>query len=271
MNDFIEAVRESPQSPEADPHMAQEKDSADSGGPPLWSHKKGYLVDLFSRRSIHPLRKLGQNFILDPNLLDFIVKTAAISEKDTVLEVGVGTGQLTSRMIAKARSVVGIEVDRNLHEVASEAMGRAPNLRLIRADALASKNRLNPEVIDAVKDTLPAEGGRLLLVSNLAYRIATPLILNLLESDLPVSSMTVTIQMEVAERISAKIPGDHGYGPVSVLVGSFGDARIVRPVPRDVFWPKPKIQSAIVRIDLEGRTRPASGDYDRFKTLVKGL
>jgi 16S rRNA (adenine1518-N6/adenine1519-N6)-dimethyltransferase len=217
------------------------------------------------------MRKLGQNFILDPSLLDFIVRCARPMKEDTVLEVGVGTGQLTSRLAERAGRVVGVEVDSHLHAVASEALKGKSNVTLLRVDVLASKNRLNPEVVEAVRSATSGEAGRLLHVSNLAYRIATPLIINLLESDLPFEAMVTTVQMELAEKITAKRPGDRGYGPVSLLVGSRGRARIVRPIPRDVFWPKPRIRSAVVGIDVDRDNLPDPETYGRFRALVKGV
>lgn len=232
---------------------------------------KAFLQDLFRKRGLRPKRRLGQNFLVDPNLLDYIVRASDAGNADVVLEVGVGTGQLTARLAAKARRVVGVEVDDLLFETAREALAAADNVTWIRADALAGKHRLAPEVEDAVREALPGVGGRLLLVANLAYSIATPLILTLLESALPFLSMTVTVQRELAEKLAASGPGEPGYGPVSILVRRRAEARILRDVPPQVFWPEPRVGSAIVRLDVRPRF-PGSETADaRFKRLVRSV
>ncbi|MHC5037066.1 MAG: 16S rRNA (adenine(1518)-N(6)/adenine(1519)-N(6))-dimethyltransferase RsmA [Planctomycetota bacterium] len=247
------------------------KRPAPPGGRGAWIHRKKALQALFQGHGSWPRKRLGQNFILDPNLLDFIAAAAEPGGADSVLEVGVGTGQLTGRLAERAGRVLGVEVDRLLFQKAQDALSGFEHVQLLLTDVLASKNRLHPDVIEAVRGMIPGPSGRLLHVSNLAYRIATPLLINLLESGLPFGKMVVTVQMEMAEKIVAGGPGDVGYGPVSLVVAFFAKARILRKVPRDVFWPMPKIQSAIVEI-MPNPVEPEDGDlYPSYKALVRGL
>jgi 16S rRNA (adenine1518-N6/adenine1519-N6)-dimethyltransferase len=234
------------------------------------AHGKKHLQRLFQSRKRRPSRSLGQNFLLDPNLIDFIVRSAEIGPEDAVLEIGAGTGQMTSRMAALASQVVAVEVDRMLFETASAALAGFPNVRLIHADALAGKSRIDPGVVEAAREAA-AGGGSLLHVSNLAYRIATPVVLSLLESGLPIRRMVVTVPLELAQKLSARAPGEPGYGSVSVLTAFHGAACILREVPPEVFWPRPQIVSGIVRLDvLPPENRPPA-DYARFRGLVRGL
>jgi 16S rRNA (adenine1518-N6/adenine1519-N6)-dimethyltransferase len=233
---------------------------------------KAHLQALFRSKGAHPKRRLGQNFILDPNLLDFIVRTAGPGPGDTVLEVGTGTGQLTTRLAARSGRVVSIEVDAILHAEASRTLAEYANVVLLKGDALATKSRIDPVLQSALAADLPApESGRLMLVSNLAYSIATPLILNLLETDLPFATMVVTVQKELAEKLSARRPGDPGYGPVSVLTAFHASAQIVRTVPPRVFWPAPAVDSAIVKILPENPGPEREALYPRFRERVRGL
>ncbi len=236
-----------------------------------WAHRKRFLEDLFRKRGLRPQRRLGQNFLLDSNLLDFIVRSAAPGPKDTVLEVGVGTGQMTGRLASRAGKVVGVEKDRLLFEIATEALASADNVQLIHADVLASKNRIRPDVEMTFLAARPEPPGRLIMASNLAYSIATPLILNLLASTIPVRSMVATVQRELGEKLGAQKPGDPGYGPVSLLTRYHANARILRILPPGVFWPRPKVDSAIVRIEArEPGDRPFV-PFDLFRKVVKGV
>jgi 16S rRNA (adenine1518-N6/adenine1519-N6)-dimethyltransferase len=254
------------------PAEGQDMDGYPAGSrmDPSWVHRKRFLEGLFRARRARPRRDLGQNFILDPSLLEFIVASAEIGKDDAVLEVGTGTGQMTSRMAAQARAVVGVEIDRPLFDTASKALAGHTNVRLLLADALAGKSRLAPEVVSAAREAA-AGGGSLLHVSNLAYRIATPLILTLLESDLPFRRMVVTVPLELAEKLAAARPGDRGYGGVSVLTSFHARGAILRKVAPDVFWPKPNVISAILRLDVLPVPERPPADYPRLRALVRGV
>jgi 16S rRNA (adenine1518-N6/adenine1519-N6)-dimethyltransferase len=231
---------------------------------------QSYLRSLFAQRGIAPQRRLGQNFLIDLNIHDVIVKAAEVGPGDVILEVGPGTGALTSLMAARGAAIVAVDVDPAMVQLTSEAMAGLPNVRVLHRDALAGKHRLSPEVLDAVRSGLAAgPDRRFKLVANLPYNIATPLITNLLvHPELCPSLMVVTIQRELAERLIAR-PATADYGAVSVIVQAMAEASIVRGLPPSVFWPRPKVDSAVVAIHPELGRRARVGDVDWFHQLVR--
>lgn len=233
-------------------------------------HTKTYLRKQFEELGISPTTRLGQNFLVDPNLQHFIVDAAQIDAGDVILEVGTGTGGLTLLMAERAAAVVSVEVDRHLFELASEHLVDQENVLLLRQDALRNKNNMDENVLAAVRERLETSGGEFKVVANLPYSIATPVISNLLDSDPYPSSMTVTIQKELAERIVAE-PKTKDYGALSVWVQCQADARIVRVLPPDVFWPRPKVESAVVRIDVDEDRRATIPDRRYFHQFVKAI
>src|SRR5262245_40915009 len=206
-----------------------------------------YLSRLLAERGMRPKGKLGQNFLIDLNLIDLIVRTAELSRADAVLEVGSGTGGLTARLADEAGAVVSVEVDPAFHGLAAELLADKPNVELVHGDALKHKNELNPEVLAAWDRRAAAHGCTVRkLVANLPYVVATPVIANLL-LDRPPERMVVTVQWEIAERLTAG-PGLKDYGALAVLAQSLADVEIVRRLGPSVFWPRPQVDSAIVRI-----------------------
>jgi 16S rRNA (adenine1518-N6/adenine1519-N6)-dimethyltransferase len=207
-----------------------------------------YVKDLLSSRGLRPKNKLGQNFLIDLNLLDLVVRAAELDRRDLCLEIGTGTGSLTTRLVEHAGAVLSVELDAAIHDLASELVGPLPNVRLMRADALRTKNELNPDVLatlDELKQAFHCE--RVKLVANLPYAVATPVISNLLLSDVPIARMVVTVQWEIAQRLMAA-PGSADYGALAVLIQSLADVEMVRRLAPTVFWPRPQVDSAIVQI-----------------------
>lgn len=231
-----------------------------------------YLRSLFAQRGIAPRRDLGQNFLIDLNLHDFIARAADIAPSDVVLEVGPGAGALTSLLAEKAAAVVAVEIDPAMARLAGEAVAGLPHVRVLNCDALAGKNRLNPEVLDNLRSGLAVSPDRRLkLVANLPYNIATPLIVNLLvHPELCPALMVVTIQRELAERIVAE-PATEAYGALSVTVQALADAEIIRLLSPKVFWPRPKVESAVVSIRPQAEKRAAIGDVAWFHTVVRRI
>jgi 16S rRNA (adenine1518-N6/adenine1519-N6)-dimethyltransferase len=230
-----------------------------------------YLRSLFEERGIDPKNKLGQNFLIDLNLLDLIVRIAVVSPEDVVLEVGTGTGSLTTRLADRAAAVVTVEIDPGFVDLARETIGGRPNVQLIHADALARKNELNPVVLTALDEARQRTGAKCIkLVANLPYAVATPVISNLLLSEQPVERMVVMVQWEIGERLGAP-PGKKDYGALSVLVQSLANVRVVRRLSPRVFWPRPQVDSAIVAIYAKPEKRAHVGDVHRFRAFLRDL
>lgn len=192
---------------------------------------------LLARHDIHPSRALGQNFLVDPNTARRIVRLAEIEPEDRVLEIGPGAGSLTVELARAGARVVALERDRHLLPVLDEVLhdGGAENVEVVSGDAMT---------VDFA-DLLDGDGWR--AVSNLPYNIATPLVMRLLSHAPMVETLLVMVQREVGERFAARV-GDRAYGAVSVKIAYYGTARVVGVVPPSVFSPRPKVDSALVRI-----------------------
>lgn len=243
----------------------------DAAGSPSGNQTLSFLLRRFAEAGIRPRTKLGQNFLVDLNLLRLLFRSAEIGPDDVVLEVGTGTGSLTAMMAEKAAVVVTVELDPQLFQLAEEELHGAANVRMLRIDALKNKNRLQPELLEAVGLELDAAPGRQFkLVANLPYSIATPLLSNLLALDRPPQSMTVTIQKELADRITAA-PATKEYGALSIWIQSQCRVEQVRVMPPSAFWPRPKVHSAIVRIELDSERRGRISDRDYFHRFVRAM
>jgi 16S rRNA (adenine1518-N6/adenine1519-N6)-dimethyltransferase len=232
---------------------------------------QSYLRGLFEAYRLHPKSKLGQNFLIDLNLLDFLINSAELSRADLVLEVGTGTGSLTARLAQHAGAVLSVEIDRNFHELARDAVAGPEHVRLLLADVLRNKNHLNPEVFSQLDELRQRyQPQRIKLVANLPYAVATPVISNLLLSDVPVERMVVTVQWEIAEKLAAA-PGGNEFGALSVLVQAIADVEILRKLPPTVFWPRPAVASGIVRIWPRPAKRAAIPDLMRLRRFLRDL
>lgn len=230
-----------------------------------------YLRRLFDAFGLEAKSKLGQNFLVDLNLLDLIVRAAELDRTDAVLEVGTGTGSLTARLADHAGVVTTVEVDRSLQPVAKQIVGDRKNVHFVLGDALARKNELNPDMLAAWDASAAAFGcTRRKLVANLPYVIATPLVSNLLIAGLPIERMVVMVQWEIAERMRATV-GTKDYNALSVLVQGVADVEVVRKVLPTNFHPRPKVDSAIVKIVPNAEKRARVGDVARFRAFLRDL
>lgn len=239
--------------------------------PPSPRQTLSYLRTLFEQRGIRPKNKLGQNFLIDLNLLDLLLRAAELTKDDLVLEVGCGTGSLTVRLAEQAGVVLGIEIDDAFFELVKEATVGRDNVRLLHADVLRNKNEINPIVFTALEELRRTCACRQLkLVANLPYAVATPVIANFLLSALPFERMVVTVQWEIAERLLAQ-PGTKDYGSLAVLVQALADVSLVRKLPPSVFWPRPQVASAIVCIRPDAGKRAHVGDVVRFRHFLRNL
>ena len=230
-----------------------------------------FLTHRFREAGIRPDVRHGQNFLIDLNLLDLLLDTAEIGPQDVVLEVGTGLGSLTTRMAPLAAHVVTVEVDSRLYQLASEELVDAQNVTMLKTDALKNKNQLSQEVIDAVQEKLrEIPGAQLKLVANLPYNIATPILSNLLLFDPVPVSMTATVQKELADRINAE-PGVKDYSALSIWMQALCYTRVVRTIPPQCFWPKPKVTSAIVHIVPSPAKRARVSDLHFFHAFIRTL
>lgn len=232
---------------------------------------QSYLKALLQERGLRPRNKLGQNFLVDLNLMDVIIEHAELSHDDLVLEIGTGTGGLSERLAERAGAVLSVEIDRDLHEVAKERFGHLSHLKFIQADILHGKNHLHPEVLAALKNGWQTgQFKNIKLIANLPYAVATPAISNLLLSPFPIERMVVTVQWEIAERFMG-LPGTADYGALTVLMQTLADVELVRKLPPSVFWPKPAVDSAIVRIKPSAERKASFADPQEFRYFLRDL
>lgn len=230
-----------------------------------------YLQKRFELARIQPQTRFGQNFLIDLNLLQLIAKSAELGPRDVVLEVGTGLGSLTSLMAPQAGHVVTVEIDRHLAPLARQEFARFDNVTLLEQDALKSKSKLDPLVIETLQQRVAAiPGGRLKLVANLPYNVATPILSNLLDIEPWPVQMVATIQRELAERITAK-PRTKDYSALSVWMQAQCQTEIVRTMAPSVFWPRPKVESAILNIRPQKILRSRIADVAYFHSLVRAI
>ncbi len=214
--------------------------------------------DLLARHGLRPRTSLGQHFLIDPNTIRKIVRVAAVLPGERIIEVGAGVGALTLALAGAGAEVVAIEQDRSLEPALSETLTEIPNVAVVWGDALALD-------LDRLLGGRPAR-----VISNLPYQIATPLVLALLEDVPSIAELIVMVQEEVGERFVAG-PGDDAYGSVSAKIAYLSDAMVEFRVSREVFMPKPEVESVVVR--LTRRTEPpVAGDRDRiFRVIDAGF
>lgn len=196
---------------------------------------RGEIKDLLERHGIKPKRSLGQNFLGDPNLVDRIVRTAALDPGDQVVEVGAGTGTLTKALAATGARVVAYEVDPRL----------MPVLEVVLADTDVEVRNQDVSKVD-LGETLG--DGSWTMVANLPYNVGTPLVLEVLRHVPEVTDLVVMVQREVADRLVAD-PGAKAYGLPSIITRLNGEARLAFTVPPNVFFPVPEVESAVVKIE----------------------
>jgi len=208
---------------------------------------------LLQSRGIQPRHRFGQNFLIDANKMARIVELAGVGRGDAVLEIGPGTGALTEALLEVGARVVAVEIDRDLCAILRERLGGHERFTLVEGDAMAGKSSLNP-AIDA------ALGGRdtpFAHVANLPYNIASPLLATLAVDYPGMARAVVMVQREVADRLAAA-PGSKTYGPISVTLGAMCSVRLAMTLSPGCFWPRPKVDSAVVEITR--RDEPSTDD-----------
>jgi len=234
---------------------------------------KRQIQELLSAAGVSPNRRLGQHFLVDLNLMRLLIDSAQIGPRDVVLEVGAGTGSLTEALAEQAGHVISVELDRTLAGIAQSQLAGAHNVQIINADVLSGKDTINPIVQEAVTqaqarlrntDSIP---GRLLLVSNLPYDVASPVMINLVKGPVTADAMFVTVQREVAERMTAR-PGSRDYGTLGIFLQATGVIEAVRLLKPSVFWPPPGVDSAMVRYARDQAKSRQILDMDLFGRVV---
>lgn len=215
------------------------------------------IKDIIRGVDFHFNKALGQNFITDANLLDAIVADSGINGDDTVVEIGTGAGTLTRAIAKVAKKVYSFEVDRNLQPVLALSLQGVDNAEVIFRDVLKMKD-------DELKSVV---GDSFKVVANLPYYITTPLAMRFIESTLDVKSVTIMVQKEVALRFVAK-PNTADYSAITLAIEMAGDAQITRNVSRNMFFPSPNVDSAVVRIDID-RTKLDGENAPLLHKLVR--
>lgn len=214
-----------------------------------------YIIDKYGFRFS---KSLGQNFLIDGNLVRNIVKGADITKEDYVLEIGPGIGTLTEELALNAKKVVAVELDDTLLPVLDETLEKYDNVEIIHGDILKT------DVKKIIEEKLG--GGPIKVVANLPYYVTTPIISKLIEDNLNIDAIIVMVQKEVADRMAAG-PGSKTYGSLSVFVNFYSNPEIILRVPKTVFMPQPKIDSAVIRLNIKDDL--PNIDRDKFFQVVK--
>jgi len=219
-------------------------------------------------------KKFGQNFLIDTNVLDKIIRSAEITKDDCVLEIGPGIGTMTQYLAENAREVIAVEIDKALIPILEDTLSEYDNVTVINDDILK---------VDINKIARERNGGKpIKVVANLPYYITTPIIMGLFESHVPLKSITIMVQKEVADRMQEG-PGSKAYGALSLAVQYYAKPEIVANVPPNCFIPRPNVGSAVIRLTRYGEPPVKVQDEakmfalirasfnQRRKTLVNGL
>lgn len=205
-------------------------------------------------------KSLGQNFLIDDNVIDRILEGARLSETDRIIEVGPGIGTLTREMGKVAENVVAIEIDKTLIPILKETLADLDNVEVINEDIL------KVDVQGLINEKL--NGGPVKLVANLPYYITTPIVMKFLEEDIPVTDIVVMVQKEVADRMNAK-PSTKDYGALSVAVQYYCDTEIVAKAPRHMFVPQPNVDSIVIGLHVRDEKKYVVDNEDIFFKTVK--
>ena len=219
------------------------------------------LKEVLERHGFKFSKALGQNFLIDGNIVRKIVSESNITKDDYVLEIGPGMGTLTEELALRAKKVIAVELDKNLLPILDETLANYDNIEIIHGDIL------DIDIEKLIEEK--CEGRPIKVVANLPYYVTTPIIGKLIESDLKLESITVMVQKEVADRMASG-PGSKVYGSLSVFVNFYTNPEIVVKVPKTVFIPQPKIDSSVIKLNLK-KDLP---DIDRdklFKVVKAGF
>jgi 16S rRNA (adenine1518-N6/adenine1519-N6)-dimethyltransferase len=220
-------------------------------------------LSLLRKYGIRPRKRLGQCFLCDPNILEKIVRIAGVRETDTVVEIGSGIGVLTAMIARMARRVVAVEVDRLLVEVLQKELGDFENVEIVQTDVL--------QFDFSTVCTTPMQEGRkerIKVIGNVPYNLSSQIVLRLIAYRDCLDRVVLMLQREVAERLAAP-PGTKDYGPLSVYVALFTEPVLENKVPAGCFYPKPDVESRVIRLDVRKEPLCRVDDMDFFRRLVR--
>ena len=197
-------------------------------------------IEVLQKYNFNFQKKFGQNFLIDTHVLEKIIDSSGITKDDFILEIGPGIGTMTQYLAEHAREVVAVEIDKNLIPILADTLSAYDNVEVINDDILK---------VDINKLAEEKNGGKpIKVVANLPYYITTPIIMGLFENHVPIKSITVMVQKEVADRMQVG-PGTKDYGALSLAVQYYAKPYIVANVPPNCFMPRPKVGSAVIRLE----------------------
>lgn len=222
----------------------------------LYSPKR--LKEVLAKHNFKFSKSLGQNFLIDGNIVRKIVESAGITKDDYVLEVGPGMGTLTEELALNAKKVIAVELDNKLEPVLKDTLGKYDNVEIIFGDILKF------DLENIIKEKM--DDKKIKIVANLPYYITTPIIAKFLEEGYNIDSINVMVQKEVAERISAS-PNNKSYGSLTVFAQFYSNPEIVLNIPKSVFIPQPKVDSAVIRLKIMDKYRNV--DREKLFKIVK--
>lgn len=217
-------------------------------------------MDLVKKHGFKFTKSLGQNFLIDDNIVDKIVAGAGIGPGDKIIEVGPGIGTLTREMASRAETLMAVEIDKNLIPILADTLGDYDNVKIVNEDIIKA------DIRGLIDENLG--GGPVKLVANLPYYITTPIIMRFLEENINVTDIVVMVQKEVAERMNAQ-PGGKDFGALSVAVQYYCDTEIVAKVPRHLFVPQPNVDSIVIALRVRPERKYKVDDEDLYFKVVK--
>lgn len=224
----------------------------------LSSHKA--TMEIVKKHDFKFTKSLGQNFLIDDNIIDKIVDGSLAGQGDKVIEVGPGIGTLTRELASRSEKVMVVEIDKKLIPILGDTLSDFDNVTIVNEDIMKA------DIKDLIDKNL--DGGPVKLVANLPYYITTPIIMRFLEEDINVTDIVVMVQKEVAERMNAN-PGKKDFGALSVAVQFYCDTEIVAKVPRHLFVPQPNVDSIVIALRVRPERKYKVEDEDLFFKTVK--
>lgn len=217
-------------------------------------------MELVKKHGFKFTKSLGQNFLIEDNIVDKIVAGAGIGPGDKIIEVGPGIGTLTREMASRAEALMAVEIDKNLIPILADTLGDYDNVKIVNEDIIKA------DIKGLIDENL--SGGPVKLVANLPYYITTPIIMRFLEENINVTDIVVMVQKEVAERMNAQ-PGGKDFGALSVAVQYYCDTEIVAKVPRHLFVPQPNVDSIVIALRIRPERKYKVDDEDLYFKVVK--